>query len=75
MKRDALQHLLAEASAQGLLPSGATLPQEDARPWPVLLLTALGAWLAAVPLIAVVGMLLGDIASSGAGPYAAGDGP
>ncbi len=72
MKRDALQHLLAEASAQGLLPSGATLPQEDARPWPVLLLTALGAWLAAVPLIAVVGMLLGDIASSGAGPYAAG---
>ena len=31
-----------------------------ARPWPVVLLTALGAWLAAVPLIGVVGLLFGE---------------
>ena len=72
MKRDPLSDLLAQASAQGLLPADAALPTEEARPWPVLLLTALGAWLAAVPLIAVVGMLLGDIAASGIGPYVVG---
>jgi len=44
----------------------------DTRPWPVVLLTALGAWLAAIPFIAVVGMLLGDLVSRGAGPYVLG---
>jgi uncharacterized membrane-anchored protein len=42
------------------------------RPWPVVLLTALGAWLAAVPLLIVVGLLLGDWVSRGAGPYVVG---
>lgn len=42
------------------------------RPWPVVLLTALGAWLAAVPLAGVVGLLLGDLLMSGAGPYVVG---
>jgi uncharacterized membrane-anchored protein len=72
MKRDALSDLLAQASAQGLLPADAAMPQEESRPWPVLLLTAIGAWLSAVPLIVVVGMLLGDLASRGMGPYAVG---
>lgn len=40
-----------------------------ARPWPVVLLTALGAWLAAVPLIAVVGLLFGDLVKQSIGPY------
>lgn len=40
-----------------------------ARPWPVVLLTALGAWLAAVPLIGVVGLLFGDMLREGAGLY------
>jgi uncharacterized membrane-anchored protein len=44
----------------------------ETRPWPVVLLTALGAWLAAVPLIAVVGLLLGDLVSRGTGPYVIG---
>ena len=39
------------------------------RPWPVVLLTALGAWLAAVPLIGVVGLLFGDMLREGAGLY------
>ncbi|WP_082542189.1 MULTISPECIES: GDYXXLXY domain-containing protein [unclassified Rhizobacter] len=41
----------------------------ETRPWPVVLLTGLGAWLAAVPLIIVVGMLFGDFVTRGAGPY------
>ena len=39
------------------------------RPWPVVLLTALGAWFAAVPLLLAVGMLLGDALRNGAATY------
>ncbi len=42
------------------------------RPWPVVLLTALGAWLAAIPLLIVVGMLLGDLITRSVGPYVIG---
>jgi hypothetical protein len=38
----------------------------------VVLLTALGAWFAAVPLLIAVGMLLGDVVLSGVGPYVVG---
>lgn len=58
--------------ATGLLPATATLVNQDNRPWPVTLLTALGAWLAAVPLIGVIGLLLGDVLSRGLGPYVTG---
>jgi uncharacterized membrane-anchored protein len=56
----ARETLLQRAAAQGLLPAGARWPQDDPashRPWPVLLLTALGAWLAALPLMMVVGLM------------------
>ena len=42
---------------------------EAARPWPVVLLSALGAWLAAIPLLGVVALLLGDVISRSAGAY------
>ena len=42
------------------------------RPWPVVLLSALGAWLSALPLLAVVFLLLGDVLQRGIGPYVAG---
>ena len=42
------------------------------RPWPVVLLTALGAWLAAIPVLIAVGMLLGDTLTRGVGAYAVG---
>lgn len=64
-----LQQALHTGITQGLLPADARLPEVDARPWPVTLLTALGAWLAALPLIGVVGLLLGDIISKSVGPY------
>lgn len=58
--------------AQGLLPAGTEAPPEDPRPWPVLLLMALGAWLAALPLLGVMALLFGDLLRGDAGPYLAG---
>ena len=72
MSADRLERGLHAATAEGLLPAGADCRPPDTRPWPVVLLTALGAWLAAVPLLGVVGLLLGDLISRGAGPYIVG---
>lgn len=47
-------------------------PPAASRPWPVVLLTALGAWLATLPLVGVVALLLGDLLVSGIGPYLVG---
>jgi uncharacterized membrane-anchored protein len=68
-----MQAVLRTAIDERLLPANATLPTTEAlRPWPVVLLTALGAWLAAIPLLLVVGMLLGDLISRGVGAYLVG---
>jgi uncharacterized membrane-anchored protein len=65
--------LLAHAHAAGLLPAGAQWPvSPPVRPWPVVLLTALGAWLAALPLTGVLMMLLGPVLRAGAGPLLVG---
>jgi uncharacterized membrane-anchored protein len=69
MTRADLQAWLGRAIHQGLLPAGTSLPPNDTRPWPVMLLVALGAWLAALPLLAVVGLLLGDWVTEGPGTY------
>jgi uncharacterized membrane-anchored protein len=66
---DPLDRTLAAAMAAGVLPPDAARPDEDARPWPVVLLTALGAWLAVIPLVIVIGMLLGDLIARDLGPY------
>jgi uncharacterized membrane-anchored protein len=72
MSRERLDAVLQAAISEGLLPATAAAPVENDRPWPVVLLTALGAWLATLPLLAVVGMLLGDLISRSAGPYLVG---
>ncbi|MBX3622665.1 MAG: GDYXXLXY domain-containing protein [Rhizobacter sp.] len=64
-----LDVVISRAVAAGLLPDGAALPGAEARPWPVVLLTALGAWLAAIPLLGVVGLLLGPLVDNPVGPY------
>lgn len=52
---------LRQGQAEGWLPR-IDLPDETPeRPWPVVLLTALGAWLVVVPLIALVAALLGNL--------------
>ena len=67
-----LDDVVRSAIAQGLLPADAAVPRHDERPWPVVLLTAFGAWLAALPLFAVVGLLFGGLLKSGVGAYALG---
>lgn len=68
--RPSLATVLEQAVAQGLLPPAAGAPPpDDGRPWPVVLLTALGAWLAAVPLFGVVALLLGPLMHNGLGVY------
>jgi uncharacterized membrane-anchored protein len=60
------------AIAEGALPATATVPHDDERPWPVVVLTAFGAWLAALPLFAVVGILFGDLLRHAVGAYVVG---
>ena len=67
-----LDRALQQAIAAGLLPPDVQSPVAEGRPWPVVLLTALGAWLAAVPLLGVVAILLGDLLTRGPGPYLVG---
>jgi uncharacterized membrane-anchored protein len=69
MNPSRLETLVQAARIEGLLPADARVPQGESRPWPVVLLTALGAWLAAIPLLAVVGLMLGDLISRSVGPY------
>lgn len=51
---------MTQAKAEGLLPSEAKAVSEGSRPWPVVLLTAFGAWLAGLPLLAMIGLTFGD---------------
>lgn len=47
-------------------------PGEAERPWPVVLLTALGAWLAAVPILVSLFLMLGEALFRGIGAYVIG---
>jgi uncharacterized membrane-anchored protein len=72
MNRAELEALWQRARVDGLLPAEAAPPPADAaRPWPVVLLTALGAWLAAVPLVVVLALAFGPMFEQG-GAYFAG---
>ena len=72
MSADRLDHVLRAAKAAGALPCDARQPEQDTRPWPVVLLTALGAWLAAVPLLIVLVFLVGAAVLQGTGTYVIG---
>ncbi|MDC8774087.1 GDYXXLXY domain-containing protein [Roseateles albus] len=64
--------VLQRAITAGLLPSSAELPATEERPWSLVLLTALGAWLAAVPLLICIYLLLGPALTEGSGAYLVG---
>ena len=59
-----LQDLIQAATARGILPQD-TAPKELARPWPVVLMTGLGAWLAAVPMLGVLFLIFGSALEKG----------
>ena len=64
-----LDDVVRAAIAQGVLPADAAVVRHDERPWPVVVLTAFGAWLAALPLFGVVGLLFSGLLTAGVGPY------
>lgn len=71
--RHRLSEAVTAAIARGLLPPEATAPAVPAspsalaRPWPLLLLSGLGAWLVALPMFGFVGALLGPLLQNAAG--------
>lgn len=67
-----LQHIIDTAIREGILPAGTTATADNERPWPVVLLTALGAWLAAIPILVSLFLMLGEVVFRGAGPYVVG---
>jgi uncharacterized membrane-anchored protein len=61
-----------QAQQQGLVPKEAQLPEDHSRPWPVVLLTAFGAWVAGLPLLGVLAVLFYDLLRHGPGIAIAG---
>ncbi len=61
MKRP-LDQIVADAiAAKVLQPSAGVVVEHEAhRPWSVVLLTAFGAWLTAIPLLGIVSIMVGD---------------
>lgn len=72
MSAHRLDQAIHDAISAGVLPENARRPQQDGRPWPVVLLTAFGAWLATIPLLIVVGFAIGDTALEGIATYVIG---
>ena len=72
MTSEPLRAVLRAGASRGWMPADATLPTADTRPWPIVLLTALGAWLAAIPLFGFFAMLLGPKLTQQGGAYVVG---
>lgn len=69
MSTGRIDQVLAAAVAEGILPPGTVAPSDSQRPWPVIALTALGAWLAAAPLAAFLGLLFEGVLTKGIAPF------
>lgn len=69
VKADALDALIQDAAAAGVIPAKVARPEQDVRPWPIVLMSALGAWLAALPLVLALGFMLGSFLEKGGGTY------
>lgn len=72
MSASRLEMIIRAGVAEGILPPDASAVPQPQRPWPVIVLTALGGWLAALPLLAAVVFLFDDYLRHGAGPYIVG---
>ena len=69
MNHSHLDNVIRKAVDVGILPPTATRSSVEHRPWPVILLTGLGAWLAAIPFIGIVFVTMGDWLQGGFGLY------
>lgn len=72
MSTERLDQLIDTAISKGIFPQGTRRPTSEQRPWPVILLTALGAWLVAIPLILFVTFVADGMLIEGVGPYLTG---
>jgi uncharacterized membrane-anchored protein len=72
MSANRFELVMDRAIAEGVLPQGAQRTRDEQRPWPVILLTALGAWLAAVPLVLAIFVPFYSILTAGIAPYIVG---
>ncbi len=67
-----LSAVISAAIAEGLLPQEARGADQPAHPWPVILLTALGAWLVILPLLGALGLFFGTLFQYRSAPYLVG---
>ncbi|MEN9891036.1 MAG: hypothetical protein RLY78_1331 [Pseudomonadota bacterium] len=65
MRADRVQAAVQAVVAHGLLPADARTDDADPRPWPVIVLMAFGAWLAALPMLGLLALLLGGLLDHG----------
>lgn len=57
------------AVAEGLLPATALQAGPPARPWPVILVSALGAWMVGIPMFGLITQLFVNLFVGSVGPY------
>lgn len=67
-----LDGIIAQAVVAGILPHDARRPVQDSRPWPLALLTGFGAWLAALPLLLGIALMMDRNFEHGVGVYLVG---
>lgn len=72
MSETRLDAITRAAVAEGLLPDAALQPGEPPRPWPVVLMSALGAWLVGVPMFGLITQLFLGVFDGDLGPYVIG---
>lgn len=69
---DKLSQFVLLAVKRGILPVDAGATALESRPWPVILMTAIGAWLAAIPLLLVLFVAFDGILRPGPAAYIVG---
>ena len=72
MSAAAFDRVVEAGVAEGVLTADAGVHAREPRPWPVVLLIGLGAWLATIPFLIAIGMLFGDKLLKGPMPYIVG---
>lgn len=72
MSQERYLDILRAAQADGILPDSASWPEPALTPWPVTLITAIGAWLATIPLVVALHLISNGALAKGAGPYLVG---
>lgn len=71
MNQSRVQQLIHSATEHGILPKDAAL-DDSSRPWPIVLMTGIGAWLATIPLFILMFLIFKDALLEGLWCYVLG---